>query len=168
MESDEKEFLHSNIIHRYYVNFFLSKIVQEIFLRAHLHDVSKYSDNEFPGFKGAIYYVRGPWGRENIPNIVKEKLRSSIEEHHKVNDHHPEFHPAGMEDMDLIQLLEMAVDWRAAMIRHGNHDIDENIQIGKERFGYPDFFAKILANTLKKIQKYELEADLHLPNLDLK
>lgn len=165
MESDDKDFLKSNIIHRYYVNFFLSKTVQAIMLRAALHDVSKYSDSEFPGFRAATYYVYGPWGKENIPDAVKEKLQESIDLHHKNNDHHPEYFPYGIEDMDLIQLLELAVDWKAAMIRHGNVDIDENIRVGQKKFGYPDFFAKILKTTLLKLTTYEEEAQQHLPKL---
>lgn len=165
MESDDKEFLQSNIIHRYYVNFFLSKFVQEIMIRATLHDVSKYSDGEFPGFKGATYYVRGPWGKEEIPDAVKEKLKESIDLHHTNNDHHPEYFPSGMEDMDLIQLLELSVDWKSAMIRHGNYDIEENVRVGQQKFGYPDFFAKILCNTLKKLASYEEEALRYVPKL---
>lgn len=165
MESDEKEFLHSNITHRYYVGYFLSRVIEELTRRAVLHDVSKYSDSEFQGFIQSAYYVLGPWGKENIPDEVRKRLRESMTKHHEANDHHPEHFQCGMEDMDLIQLLEMAIDWKSAMIRHGNFDIEENVRVGQTRFGYPDFFAKILVNTLKRIQAYEPEAKAHKPDL---
>jgi hypothetical protein len=165
MESDEKEFLERNIKHRYYVSFFLMKLIEDLFLRSNVHDVSKHSDEEFEGFRKSIYYLKGPWGQENRPPEILEQLNESLQIHYKRNDHHPEHFENGMEDMDLVQLLELIADWRAAMIGQDNHDIDETIATGQERFGYPDFMAKILKNTLIKIRQYELEADMHLPSL---
>lgn len=166
METDEREFLEKHVQHRYYVHFFVTKLIEELLLRANLHDISKLTSEEFDGFAKSIYYLKGPWGQEARPPEILKRLKQSLVTHYAYNDHHPEYFQNGMKDMDLIQMLELIVDWRAAMIGQGNHDIEETLRVGQERFKYPDYVKDILRNTFKTIQKYELEADLYLPQIE--
>lgn len=50
--------------------------------------------------------------------------------------------------MNLIDLLEMLIDWKAAGMRHADGgDIVKSIRINQERFGYSDELANFLFNT---------------------
>ena len=58
-----------------------------------------------------------------------------------------------MREMNLVQLLEMLCDWKAASMRHDNGDIRASIEINQNRFGYSDELKRILLNTLPVIEE---------------
>jgi len=51
--------------------------------------------------------------------------------------------------MNLIDLVEMICDWKAASMRHNNGDIYKSVIDNKERFGISDELSQILFNTVK-------------------
>lgn len=51
--------------------------------------------------------------------------------------------------MNLIDVLEMLVDWKAASLRHDNGNIISSIDIGTKRFGIEPQLAAILHNTIR-------------------
>ena len=53
--------------------------------------------------------------------------------------------------MTLVDLVEMFCDWIASCTRHDNGNPFDSIVINKERFGYDDVMAQILANTVTKL-----------------
>lgn len=54
-----------------------------------------------------------------------------------------------IKSMDLIDLIEMISDWKAATMRHDDGDILKSLEINQKRFGYSDELKQILINTLK-------------------
>lgn len=50
--------------------------------------------------------------------------------------------------MNLIDLLEMKCDWKAASERHADGDIRRSIEINTKRFGLSDQLTQILTNTV--------------------
>jgi hypothetical protein len=52
--------------------------------------------------------------------------------------------------MDLIDLLEMFCDWKAASERHANGNIYKSIKINKQRFNISDQLEQIFINTAKR------------------
>jgi hypothetical protein len=42
--------------------------------------------------------------------------------------------------MDLVQVIEMLADWKAATLRHADGDLARSIEQNAERFGYGDQF----------------------------
>ena len=61
--------------------------------------------------------------------------------------HHPEHFPNGINDMNLIDVLEMFCDWVASSKRHNDGNILKSIDINKERFNMPDELVSIMRNT---------------------
>lgn len=51
--------------------------------------------------------------------------------------------------MDLIDLMEMMCDWKAATLRHNDGDINKSLEINQKRFGYSDELKEIMKNSLK-------------------
>lgn len=55
--------------------------------------------------------------------------------------------------MDLLDIIEMFVDWLAATKRHNDGDIYRSIQINRKRFGLPDELAQIFINTARRFER---------------
>lgn len=69
------------------------------------------------------------------------------------NRHHPEHFVNGMNDMNLIDLIEMICDWKASSERHADGDIYKSIEINQKRFGYSDDVKSLLKNTVDYLIK---------------
>ncbi len=53
--------------------------------------------------------------------------------------------------MDLVDLLEMLADWKAASMRHEDGNILHSIDINIERFGLSPQLVNILVNTIRNM-----------------
>jgi hypothetical protein len=76
-------------------------------------------------------------------------LPRGLAHHYAHNRHHPEHYPDGLEGMNLFDLLEMLVDWMAAVQRHDDGDIQKSLKINGDRFGMSPQLQKIFANTVE-------------------
>jgi len=80
-----------------------------------------------------------------------------LDHHYAFNRHHPECHLNGMKDMNLLDIVEMLCDWKAATMRHADGDLRKSIEINQGRFGYSDDLKRILHNTadvMESVQVY--------------
>jgi hypothetical protein len=53
--------------------------------------------------------------------------------------------------MDLLDIVEMLCDWKAATLRHADGDLRKSIEINQDRFGYSDQMKNILNNTAERL-----------------
>jgi len=128
----------------------LHEMILELLNRIAHHDSSKLRipekeifDKYTPKLKNSIY------GSEEYKQFLKE-MKKALDNHYALNSHHPEHYQEGINDMDLIDLLEMLCDWKAASERHANGDIYESIKIGKKTFNISDQLEQIFVNTAKR------------------
>lgn len=75
-------------------------------------------------------------------------LRPALDHHYSTYRHHPEHHENGIHDMNLMDMVEMLVDWVAATKRHPDGDVRRSIDLNAERFGYGDAIKRLLHNTI--------------------
>ena len=75
------------------------------------------------------------------------KLKPALDHHYANNRHHPEHHKNGIDDMNLIDIVEMICDWKAASERHNDGNIRKSIEINANRFGISPQMVKIMENT---------------------
>lgn len=82
-----------------------------------VHDQSKYSDEEFDGYRKYFYPA---WFEEKNKESNKEDMNRAFKHHAQVNAHHPEFwivlSPSGepiATEMSRIAVAEMLLDWKA-------------------------------------------------------
>ena len=128
---------------------YLNTIIHQLLARAELHDQTKLQDPERPYFDKYTPLLRDlKYGSEEYRNCLKEMM-PAIEHHNKHNRHHPEFFKNGIEDMNLIDLIEMLCDWKAAGLRHTTGDLIKSIEINEMRFGLSFQLVCILKNTAK-------------------
>lgn len=132
---------------------FVEEMAKQLQQRGFDHDRSKLSSPEVEVFDIITSRLRGlTYGSEEYKAVLREQ-KPAIEHHQKSNRHHPEYHADGVDGMNLIDLLEMICDWKAASMRHADGDIMKSIEINTERFGLTPQLASILRNTAELLNE---------------
>ncbi len=125
-------------------------VAQELIDRAWKHDRSKMREPEIDAFTEYTPKLRDTtYGSDEYKSHLAG-LGEALKHHYSENRHHPEHHKAGIRDMDLVDLVEMFCDWKAATMRHADGDLERSIKINKERFGYSDDLEAILLNSKRR------------------
>ena len=78
-----------------------------------------------------------------------EQMKPALEHHYANYRHHPEHFVDGVNDMNLIDLVEMICDWKASTLRHNDGNLLKSIEINAQRFGMSEQLTQILVNTAK-------------------
>jgi len=119
----------------------------ELLKRGEVHDQSKLGEEEAPTFAVFTEKLKHlTYGSDEYHQCRKE-MQGALEHHYAKNRHHPEHHKDGVNDMNLIDVVEMFCDWFASSQRHADGNILKSIEHNQERFGMAEQLAKILENT---------------------
>lgn len=127
----------------------IMKVVNDLIGRAFCHDASKleppekeYYDRHTQGLRVLEY------GSSAYKEVMK-KMQPGIDHHFSHNRHHPEFFADGINGMNLVDLVELMCDWKAAGERHSEKptDIFKSIDINAERFKIDPQLVQIMKNT---------------------
>lgn len=142
---DTKE---ETIKHMANVNVLLMGIIMELTKRAQEHDKTKLEYPEFeifeeftPKLKAATYM--GP----EYKGFLKQ-MRVALDHHYAVSKHHPQHFRNGVDGMDLVDLIEMLVDWKAASMRQKDGNLKASIDANSKRFKLSPQLARIMKNTI--------------------
>lgn len=128
----------------------LNKMVLELMCRMQGHDASKLRAPEKEIFDAYTSKLKGSTYDSDEYRMYLQEMKKGLEHHYEFNHHHPEHYQEGIGGMDLIDLVEMLCDWKAATERHADGNIDTSILKNKERFGMSEQLTKILQNTVKR------------------
>jgi len=147
--TNDETWKHIHVIRR-----LISGAQLELSQRALEHDQSKLSAPEVDTFTEFTPKLKdSTYGSEEYQGFLKA-MKPALDNHYAMNRHHPEFFENGINDMNLIDLLEMIIDWKAASMRHDNGDINRSIEINTERFNLSPQLVKILQNTVPELDKW--------------
>lgn len=137
------------------------------------HDASKLEEPERKYFDRGTPRLQDSTYGEKSYDDAKARIKSGLDHHYAENDHHPEhFGKQGISGMNLYQLLEMWIDWTAAVKRHADGNIFNSLMYNRDRFHIDGQLFSILLNTAtedfpgqmdtanEKFQKY-LEAEFN-------
>lgn len=131
----------------------ITGIVEALLERSNSHDSSKLSLPEVEGFTEYTPMLKDlTYGSDEYKNTL-DKMMPFLEHHYAHNRHHPEHHDNGVCDMDLVDLVEMLCDWKAATLRHDDGDILKSLDINATRFGISDQLCSIFRNTVDRYLK---------------
>lgn len=127
----------------------INDIIIHLLKRIELHDASKIEDpaekelfDEYtPKLKSVTY------GSKEYKDFL-EALKPALEHHYSNHRHHPEHFENGVDDMNLIDLIEMLMDWKAASERHNDGNIRKSLELNAKRFKMNTKLIKILENTV--------------------
>lgn len=138
--------------HIYLVSKLIEYFIYEINLRAKQHDMTKFSDEEFDHFCSATKLKSIKYNSEEYKEELN-KLKPALDHHYENNRHHPEHFKNGINDMNLIDLIEMFADWSAATKKHDDtHTVLNSIKINEQRFNMSEQLVKIFKNTFNDFE----------------
>ena len=121
--------------------------IEDLLWRAHVHDRSKLEEPELSVFNEFTPKLRdSTYGSDEYKEFLMG-MGEGLQHHYAHNRHHPEHWPGGYSEMNLLDVLEMLADWKAATTRHADGDLRRSIEQNAERFGYGDEFKRLLLNT---------------------
>lgn len=136
--------------HIKYVNKHLIFFAQALLSRAIVHDNSKLESPEKEEFDRLTPKLKElTYGSPEYKESLKE-LGTALEHHYENNSHHPEHYPNGIEGMDLLDLVEMYCDWKAAVLRTQGGDMGKSIDFNEGRFNMAGQLADIFRNTAER------------------
>jgi len=124
-------------------------LVKEMLDRCDRHDLSKLERPEVEAFTVMTPALsQTDYGTaQNDAN--KALLGDALAHHYSKNRHHPEHFKNGVDDMNLIDIIEMFCDWKAAGTRHkSGGNIRKSIEINRDRFKLAPQLVRIMENTI--------------------
>lgn len=138
----------SNVIHC------ILRIIHELAERAINHDQSKLCSPELETF---IEYTpklaTSTYGSDEYKQFLTE-MKPALDHHYKCNRHHPEhFKENGINGMNLVDLIEMLCDWKAATMRHNDGNLLKSIEFNQKRFQISDQLTQIFLNTVSLFEE---------------
>jgi hypothetical protein len=142
------------MMHIAQVRSYLLEIIQELSKRAIDHDKSKLEEPEKSVFEEYTPKLKNTtYGSDEYNQYLKE-MKPALDHHYANNRHHPEHFigKGGINEMDLIDLIEMFCDWKSATLRHADGNLKKSIEHNQKRFSIGDQLTKIFKNTMKYVE----------------
>lgn len=137
------------LLHIKRVNELLIRFSKDLMYRAICHDNSKLKEPEKTDFDRLTPLLKSlEYGSQEY-NDSLAKLQVALKHHYENNSHHPEHYENGVNGMDLLDLVEMFFDWKAATERTKDGSVEKSIQINSNRFGLAPQLVDIFNNTLR-------------------
>ena len=112
------------------------------------HDRSKIFSQELAGFATLDTDISDVTFGSSEYEKVLEQLRDTLDHHYRENSHHPEHFKNGINEMNLLDLLEMTVDWIASAERSNNGNVMTSLPFQKKRYEISDQLFDIIKNTI--------------------
>lgn len=148
MDSRPETLLHIRKVQRN-----INKIIRELTRRADHHDDSKLESPEIEYFDEATERLKDiEYGsKEYIENL--KDIQPALDHHYSKCRHHPQHFKNGINDMNLIDIMELFADWLASTERNANGNIRKSIEFNQKRFQISKQLTKIFENTIELFDK---------------
>lgn len=136
---------------RKYIRLFVDKLTT----RGVEHDRLKLESPEVEIFtEYTPKLASSTYGSEEYNDFLKE-MNVALQHHYANYRHHPEHFNKGINDMNLIDIVEMLCDWKAASLRQHDGNLLKSIELNANRFGYDDQLKQIFINTAKMFDEQD-------------
>jgi hypothetical protein len=129
----------------------LATVIAELVWRQRDHDSSKLAEPEKAMFDRFTPRLRNATYGSPQYERSRAAMGDALEHHYTHNRHHPEHFADGIGGMNLVDVIEMLADWKAATARVTDGDLDRSITQNAERFGYGPEFETLLRNTARDL-----------------
>lgn len=153
--------------HRNHVQEKLFKIIKELWKRAEDHDKSKLQEPEYSGWKSMDLEPRYKYGTKEYFDKMK-RYKWVFDLHYKNNRHHPEHWQGFFNDMDLLDFIEMILDWCSYKENITSAEMIKIVEENCDRFDFPPLLKDLAINTLKNYitEEPDFWEELGLPKPD--
>lgn len=150
-ESKFKTLRHIEAVRNY-----LNLCIKNLLDRQECHDQSKLDSPEAEIFEEYTSKLRGvTYGSPEYKQFLKE-MNVALEHHYSLSSHHPEHFANGINDMNLLDILEMITDWKASSMRHNDGNLLKSIEINTKRFRISKQLVNILKNTARFLDEQKV------------
>ena len=130
---------------RKYIRLFVDKLTT----RGVEHDKLKLESPEVEIFTEYTPKLANPtYGSEEYNEFLKG-MDVALQHHYANYRHHPEHFEKGINDMNLVDIVEMICDWKASSMRQHDGNLLKSIEANAKRFGYSNQLKQIFINTAK-------------------
>jgi hypothetical protein len=160
LTSEEKLTNAETMRHILTVRALLMEAVKELVDRGRTHDLSKLAPPEVDTFTRVTPLLKGLTYGSDEYKAALATMGKALQHHYEENAHHPEHFAEGILGMDLFDLLEMLLDWKAATLRHVDGSLQKSLQVNAERYTIPKPLLKILGNTIEKVEMMAVQANI--------
>lgn len=124
------------------------EIMEELQESVLCHDMSKLCSPEKPIFDEFTPKLAHMTYGSDEYKVCLAAMKPALDHHYQSNSHHPEyFTGTGVDGMDLVDLIEMFCDWKAATERHNDGSLEKSIGINAKRFNISPQLERIFHNT---------------------
>ena len=151
IDSKPATYAHINVVQQ-----FMELFIKELIHRSTIHDQSKLVSPEVEIFDEFTPKLAHSTYLSPEYKQFMQAMKPALDHHYSVNSHHPEHYSDGIKGMNLLDLIEMMADWKAAGQRHKNpNSLETSIEKNQARFGYSDELKSIFINTAKLLDKLQ-------------
>lgn len=150
---EQKACNHETWKHINKVQYYLNLFIKELLDRGNEHDQSKLDSPEVELFTEYTDKLAETTFGSPEYNDFKSKLGPALEHHYAKNRHHPEHYKDGLNDMNLLDLIEMFCDWKASSERHNDGNLLKSIEINGRRFKMDEQLIRIFENTADFVEQ---------------
>jgi hypothetical protein len=136
------------LLHIKRVSQLLNCFAKELIERGDVHDDSKLVSPEKELFDELTPLLSSlTYGSTEYQESL-DRLMVALDHHYANNSHHPQHYENGVNGMDLLDLVEMFFDWKAATERTKDGDIRKSVEINSTRFNLSPQLVNIFNNTI--------------------
>lgn len=129
----------------------LAQVEKELLNRGVDHDASKLVEPEISVFNEYTPKLKASTYGSQDYTEMREAMGGALVHHYANNRHHPEHWPNGVRDMNLIDLMEMLADWKAATERMDTGNLAYSIIHNQERFDMSTELTELLYRTAEEL-----------------
>jgi len=153
LTTEEFESNQAVLVHVKMVREYIELLIKKLEDRGNNHDASKMTSPEVEVFSEFTPKLSAcTYGSEEYKGFLAG-MRPALEHHYANNRHHPEHFPNGLSDMNLVDLVEMICDWKAATRKHRDGNILKSLEINSKRFNMDPQLLAILHNTVRLFEE---------------
>ncbi len=137
----------------------LRLFANELLARGETHDRSKLAPAESRVFGEYTPKLKGTtYGSPEYQSFLVA-MKPALAHHYANNRHHPEHHDRGINGMNLLDVLEMWIDWYCSSMRHADGSMAKSIDHNVTRFGMSPQLEDVFRNTLRDLQEGTLSTN---------
>ena len=146
------DYLTDVLKHRAEVAMYIERVCGILKERATVHDLTKLSDPEFSIFVSTRErFKKVNYGTKEYEALTEE-AKEAVDHHYRHNRHHTAYHKNGINDMNLIDLIEMVCDWLSAQNRSPDKTIWDTLDYAQRKYKIDKQLLSIMANTLRLLE----------------
>lgn len=129
----------------------LHRMAKELLDRAEKHDQSKLAHPEVEAFTEFTNKLSSSTYGSDEYEGFRKAMKPALDHHYANNRHHPEHFVDGVDDMNLLDIVEMFCDWKAATTRHHDGNLRRSIELNANRYKLSPQLVKIFENTVELV-----------------